>query len=281
MNPAGIYEPDKYWSACQAFLIMLAMVIPMALQFEFERTLTIAAPLEVTIVTAPPQTVFQEQQAVEIQQQLEQQLSRQRDAELARRRAEELKQQEELRLAEQRRQEEEARRLEQERLAAELEQQRLLEEQQRQAEQEEQERLEQERLRQEQLEADRIAAEKAAAEQAAALEAERLAAIKAKANAVIINRYTVGIHNQVQRHLANPDDVTADLLVEIKIVLGDDGHLVSTPEIINKSGHEKFDEQAIRAILQSGREGFSLPDDPELREQFREIIMIIKPKVDN
>ena len=281
MSSASIYEPDKYLSAFQALFIMVATVFPFVINFSLDRTLTIAQPLEVAIIAAPPEIITPPVEVEQIKQELEQSIQRQQQqAELARRKEREL---EEQRLREEElRQQEEAKRLEEQRLQEEAEQRRKEEEARLLAEAERR-RLEEQRLQAEQKrleEAERIEAERERREeQRKAQELARQAELKAAANAKIMNRYISGIHNQVQRHLSNPEGVPTGIQVEIRLSVGDDGHLVATPQTLKSSGHRPFDEQALRAILRSAEEGFDLPDDPDLRAEFSELILIIKPKV--
>ena len=137
-------------------------------------------------------------------------------------------------------------------------------------------REEQARLKQEQEERQRALEEAEARRQA---EAE--ARIKAARDARLMDRYIAGIHDKVKRHMTNPEGVPTDIKVEIRVLLQDNGTLLAVPEVEESSGNELFDEQAVRAVIRGAENGFDLPDDPELRKQFAELLLVIRPEANN
>ena len=276
MTPGVLYEPDKTMSAIQAALFLGVMLVPLALSVNF-RTVVTAEPLQVTIAPAPaPPPPQADTDVAAVREQIEAARRNLEQSEVARRR-----QQQEL--AEQRKEEAQKR-------AEEAKKERERIEAQRRAEAEEQRRIaeakkekELEAKRQRELEEQRRVEELKAKQQAQEeAEQRRLEALKAKQLAArndrIMARLIGAIQERVQRHVPSPDNIPSNIQVEIKVPLQGNGRLAGLPEILSSSGYPTFDEQAVRAIIKGAEQGFEMPDDPELRKRFDELILIIKPK---
>ena len=288
MSAARLYEPDKNLSGVQAFLLLAVVTLPLLWSVSFRKTIT-PEPIVVAIVTAPAPPVQETQPAPDldkVREQIEATKRNLEQAEIARRRAEEVEEQqrldEERRLEaeRERRQEEEARRQqeleEKKQLQAEAEKKRLEEEEQRrQAEAKKQ--LQEEEDRQREIEERR----RAEAEAEARRQAEIDARLKSARDAKLMDRYIAGIHDRIKRHLTNPDGVPTGIQVEISVRLNQNGTLADVPKVIEDSGHEQFDEQAVRAIIHGAKVGFEMPEDKDLREQFEELILVITPEDGN
>ncbi|MCY4325004.1 MAG: TonB C-terminal domain-containing protein [Betaproteobacteria bacterium] len=268
MRAPRLYEPDLIVSAVQATVAMAALVLPLALSIELKRTIipvSIAVPMITEIQPQP-----QPQPAREISELREQarQSQNQREADLARRRQEAAEREQQ---QEQQRQEAEQQRQEEERRA------------QQQAEQEraEKERAEQdarEERRQAEQRRQREVAEQQRREAAAAAKARP--GLTAEQRASLIGRYTSGIKERVHRYMSNPDGISAenDIAVEVRVRLDSRGMLVATPQIERSSGLAVYDNQALRAVIRAAAGGFVLPDDPELRNEFGDLLLTIRPK---
>ena len=294
MSAAGLYEPDKNLSGVQAFLLLTVVTLPLLWSVSFRKTI-IPEPIVVAIVSAPAPPVQETQPAPDldkVREQIEATKHNLERAEIARRRAEDLAEQqrldEERRLEAQRerREEEEARRqdeleerqrLEEEKqLEAETESKRLEdEEKRRQAEAKKQ--LQEEEERQRETEARKRAEEEAEARRQAEVDAR----LKSARDAKLMDRYMAGIHDRIKRHLTNPEGVSSGIEVEIRVRLNQNGRLADEPEVTKVSGHEQFDEQAVRAIIRGAQVGFDMPEDKDLREQFGELILVITPELGN
>ena len=292
MTPGKLDEPNKLWSGIQASLIMLLLVVPLSFSFDF-RKVVVAQPIQVAIVTAPPPepkpvpTV----DVAAVKEQIEATKKNLELAEIARRKQKEKIEQQKKEEEEREKLEAEQRRIEQERIEAEK------------AQQEEEERLaklEQEKLLQEKLAKEKqLAAEaekkrkeeiakreaakeaakrKAEAEEEARRKAEAQAKLIAARNQREMSRIINAIHDRVRRHVTNPDNIPTNIEVEVKFSLNEEGYLQAQPSIIKSSGYATFDNQAVRAVIRGAENGFELPSDPKLRNQFNEVIIRIVPK---
>ena len=255
MKPPRLYEPDLIASAVQATALMLALILPLALSIELKRTI-IPVSLSVPIVTeARPAPLAQP--AEEISELREQLRQSQTEADLARSRQQ----------TKQREQQRERERLEAER-------QRQAEEEKRRAEQEQAER---ERAEQEAREKRRKLEQQ---QQQRRREEASVRSLSTEQRTSLIGRYTSGIKERVHRYMSNPEGISAadGIAVEVRVRLDSRGMLVATPEIERSSGIDAYDTQAIRAIIRAAAGGFDLPDDQELRNEFGDLLLTIKPK---
>ena len=289
MTPGVLYEPDKAWSALQAGLFLCAMILPLALSVNF-RTVVSATPITVSITAAPtPPKQESSANVAAVREQVEAVKRNLEQAEVARRRQQqevaEQKKEEARKRAEEARREREridaerrAEAQEQKRIAEELEQKKLEEEQKKQLEEQKQLEEEQKKKLAEQKRIADLEAKKLAEEEAKLAREEQVRAKQlADRNSRIMARLINAIHDRVQRHISSPDNIPFDIQVEIRVPLQNNGRLATTPEVIRSSGFPNFDEQAVRAIIKGAEQGFELPEDPDLRKQFDELILIIKP----
>ncbi len=111
-------------------------------------------------------------------------------------------------------------------------------------------------------------------EQAAAEAARLSPAMRAS----LLGRYIAGIKERVYRHMSNPEGVDPGIAVEVRVRLNDDGTLVRVAEVADSSGNAAYDTQAVRAVIREAESGFDLPDDPELRSEFDDLLLVIAPK---
>ena len=264
MSTPRLHEPDLFASAVQATVLMSALILPLALSIDLKRTI-IPVSLSVPVVTeARPAPAPQPAEGIsELREQVKQR-QQQTEADLARRRqqAEEEERQ--------RRQEEEERRRQQE--EEDERQRRLAEEEERQLQAEQQERERRRQMEQRQ-QAEREAAERRRAEAAAGR-------LTAEQRASLIGRYTTGIRERVHRYMSNPEGIGAsdDIAVEVRVRLDSRGMLAAAPVIERSSGSSAYDNQAIRAVIRAADGGFELPDDPQLRTEFGDLLLTIRPK---
>lgn len=278
MSLRELHEPDKNLSAVQAFLLMAALTAPLVWSVSF-RTTVVTQPIVVAVVAAPPpepEPAPQPEADLErVREQLEATRRNLEEAEVARRRAQQQ--------AEERRREEEVRQAEEDERRREEEQarQRELEEEQRRKEAEEEKRRQAEAERRREEERRKLEEEERRRREAEEIERRRVEAearAKAARDARLMDRHIAGIHDRVKRHLTNPEGVPSGIQVEVRVLLQPNGTLADIPKVIEESGFEPFDDQAVRAVIRGAENGFDLPDDPELREQFDELILVITPK---
>ena len=261
MKPPRLHEPDLIASALQATALMAALILPLALSIELKKTV-IPVSLSVPIVTEvrPAALPPPDQGISELHEQLQQNRA-QSKADLARRRQQNKERQQ---------QEAERQRQEAERRQAEEKRQQEIEQEKRQRQRREQEAREK-RKKLEQQQRQRDAAQKKRAAPRGLSAAQR---------ASLIGRYTSGIKERVHRYMSNPEGIDAaeKIAVEVRVRLDSRGMLVATPVIERSSGHATYDNQAIRAIIRAADGGFELPDDPELRSEFGDLLLTIRPK---
>ena len=183
--------------------------------------------------------------------QIAQQEAQRRFAE--KRQEEEEKRKEEAQLAEKKRKEEERKRPEEEK--------RKEEERKRQ---EEEKRKEEERKRQEEA---RLAEEKRLADEATT-----------NALANLRDLYIGRIIGRIEAYLITPPSARGinNLVVVVRVRLHSDGTLVDLPEVVESSGLPEYDVEATRAVMKAAP--LPMPTkEPELMEQFKELILYISP----
>ena len=307
MRTTSLYEPDLLVSALQAVLLMIFFITPLLWSLNFRRTI-IPVSLSVPVISASlPVVPSQTSKIAEVQQELSAVKERLQQAEIARRkqatkdrREEEFRQREEER--QQRIAEEQERQQREEELKAETKRQReeeLKAEAKRQHEEElkaeakrqheEELKAEAKRQREEELkaEAKRQREEELKEQQLAAQAANQT---RRDANAAIENLlhqqqlnnllaiYIQRIRAQVSRYTSNPEGVPQDIKVVARVLLNRDGTLASMPTIVESSGNAAYDDQAMRAIIRAGQDGFPIPTEPELQSEFDELLLSISPR---
>lgn len=268
MSRPQLYEPDIVASALQAVAILALAVTPLLLSIKLRRTI-IPVSLTVPLLATTPPPIEQPDvpDIKKLNEEVKQAAEQRREAELARKAKADKKKQAE---AEQLRQDEEKKKHE-----AKLAEQKRQEEEARKRQQQEQQRLEQKRQKREAEQQKRLKDEQ---QRQAENQTKHENRLNEQQRASLIGRYTAGIQNRVYRRMSNPDNIATDIKVEIRVRLDADGKLVGTPAIERSSGNSAYDTLAVRAIIRASEGGFDLPTDPELREQFGDLILILSPK---
>lgn len=120
--------------------------------------------------------------------------------------------------------------------------------------------------------AEKLAAQ--AKKQAAKERLEQLRVQSSSESLKKIEHFKAVIKQQVQMNWIKPDSMPKGLKCKLRVNLISGG-IVSSVSVIESSGNSAFDNSAIRAVRKSAP--FSLPDDPDLFAEFKELILPFNP----